>query len=195
MPLLGEDIVLRPIVESDAEAIFRSLSNAEIRRLTATEENYSFDQVRSYCAGLLAAADRFDYGIIKASQGEKLIGEISLNEIDWNHKQANFRICLFEPGLFGLGIGTQAALLLLHFAFEQLNLRWVVLEVLDFNKRAIGLYRNLGFCEFNFPNDEPIVDDKRYIYMTLNQQDFFDSVLGPPAECTYEKSTGPGKTQ
>lgn len=47
--------------------------------------------------------------------------------------------------MWGKGIGTDTMSLILEFAFNELNLHRVYLQVFSFNERAIKLYEKIGF--------------------------------------------------
>jgi RimJ/RimL family protein N-acetyltransferase len=73
------------------------------------------------------------------------IGNTGLHQIDWKNRMAVFGIVLGEKAYWGQGFGTEAARTILRFAFEELNLHRVELEVFDFNPRAIRSYEKVGF--------------------------------------------------
>jgi RimJ/RimL family protein N-acetyltransferase len=56
-----------------------------------------------------------------------------------------FGIVIGEKAHWNRGFGTEATRLALRFAFGELNLHRVELEVFAFNKRAIRAYEKAGF--------------------------------------------------
>ena len=54
---------------------------------------------------------------------------------------------LGNPDDWGKGFGTEAARLLIDYAFQELNLFKLQLTVFDFNDRAIALYKRMKFKE------------------------------------------------
>ncbi len=75
----------------------------------------------------------------------KAIGICGLHNKNEINRTANFGIFLGDKNYWGHGIGTEATLLILDYAFNVLNLNSVYLEVIDFNKRAIKSYEKCGF--------------------------------------------------
>lgn len=142
--ITGSKIIMRPIVAEDAPAMFASLYDKESLRLTGTQQNFTFEQVQSYCEGLLAANDRVDFAITRLEDG-LYVGEVVLNNIDWRNRSANFRIALAGSQFFGQGYGTEATQLILEYGFGQLKLHRIELEVYDFNLRAQHVYEKVGF--------------------------------------------------
>lgn len=145
-PLLrGENVLLRPLSEADSEAMFASLEDSEVARLTGTHGTFDFDSVREFCARSQATEDRYDYVICDPNHPQVALGEVVLNDIDEANQSANFRVSLYSQDLFNMGWGTEAIALLLDFAFQVLELNRVELEVYEFNTRAIRVYEKLGF--------------------------------------------------
>ena len=71
-------------------------------------------------------------------------GSISLKEINQKDKNAEFAISIREK-YRGKGYGKKAIKMLLDIAFNELELNKVYLNVLSTNKRAIELYKSVGF--------------------------------------------------
>ena len=142
--LVGNRVVLRPITGADTAAMFASLSDKESQRLTGTQESFTFEQVQNYCQGLEGADDRVDYAIT-LKDDPAYLGEVVLNEIDWETRSASFRIALASEKLFGKGYGTEATRLIIEFGMQTLKLHRIELEVYDFNPRARHVYEKAGF--------------------------------------------------
>lgn len=141
---MGARVVLRPIVESDAQAMFASLADEETMRLTGTTVRHDFEAVRAHCAGLDDRHDRVDLAITDPTDG-RWLGEVVLMDLDPQHRSAGFRIALAAERLAGRGYGREAARRLLAWGFDHLGLHRVGLEVFAFNARAIHVYETLGF--------------------------------------------------
>ena len=142
--LTGQKVVLRPVTVDDADAMFASLSDEESRRLTGTHSDFTLEQVRDFCARVSAADDRADYAVTLPGD-PAYRGEAVLNDIDLVNRSAGFRIALVGTENRNQGYGTEAAALLLEYAFNTLKLHRIALEVYDFNPRALHVYKKLGF--------------------------------------------------
>lgn len=144
--LKGERVTLRPLTADDAEAVFASLADEDMLRLTGTQQTFSLAQVRAFCTRVESADDRLDYAVT-LSGDPRYRGEVVLNEIDWTNKSANFRIAVSGAENRGRGYGTEAAQLVLAHAFNTSGLHRVSLEVFDFNPTAQHVYQKLGFVQ------------------------------------------------
>lgn len=146
-PILeGKKVILRPLTEADADAVFASLSDEESMRLTGTQVTFTSEQVRAFCTRVAEADDRLDYAITLPDDPHYR-GEVVLNEIDWTNRSANFRIAISGLENREKGYGTEAAQLVLRYAFDVLRLHRVSLAVFDFNPRAQHVYKKLGFVQ------------------------------------------------
>ena len=68
-------------------------------------------------------------------------------DIDFESRICGFRIALFNKEYFGMGIGYRAVYETIKYAFEELKLHRIELEVFDYNKRAKRTYEKVGFKE------------------------------------------------
>jgi RimJ/RimL family protein N-acetyltransferase len=75
----------------------------------------------------------------------RLIGNCGLHSIDLKNRSAIFGIFVGDKEYWGKGYGTDAARTLLRYAFEQVGLNRVELDVYAFNARAIRSYEKAGF--------------------------------------------------
>lgn len=75
----------------------------------------------------------------------KLIGNCGLHRVDMKNRSGVFGIFIGDKTYWNKGYGTDATRSLLRFAFEELGLNRVELEVYDFNLRAMRAYEKAGF--------------------------------------------------
>lgn len=80
-----------------------------------------------------------------AGRDDRCAGHVGLYKIDHRVGQAEFAILLGERGAWGRGVGTKCTRFAVEYAFRQLNLRRVYLDVLATNPRAQHVYEKLGF--------------------------------------------------
>lgn len=76
---------------------------------------------------------------------DRLIGETGFDNIRWQHGESFIGIGLGERDAWGKGYGTDAMHLMLRYAFTELNLHRVSLDVFEYNPRAIRSYEKAGF--------------------------------------------------
>lgn len=83
--------------------------------------------------------------MIRTLEDDRPIGTIGLEDIHWAFGEAWVGIGIGEEADWGKGYGTDAMNIILRFAFQELNLHRVSLNVFQFNERAIRSYEKLGF--------------------------------------------------
>jgi RimJ/RimL family protein N-acetyltransferase len=82
---------------------------------------------------------------IRTLADNQLIGFVAFDGIDWQHGETFVAIGIAEPDYRGKGYGTDAMQLALCYAFSELNLQRVSLDVFEYNPRAIRSYEKAGF--------------------------------------------------
>lgn len=141
-----DGFVLRLARKEDAEEYYEHNFNPldpETARLTGCKPNFTHDEVVNFFKQCVEAEDRYDFVII--SPDGHIIGESVINEIDDDLRSANFRIGLFHSDEYGRGIGSWALGKTMEFAFEEIKLHRLELDVFSFNLRAIRAYEKAGF--------------------------------------------------
>lgn len=138
--------IMRSAREGDMDAYYEQNYcplDKEAARLTGSKEAFTREEVRGFFLKAIEEDDRFFFLII--SPEGRIIGESMINEIDWELRRANFRIGIYHPAARGRGIGGWAIGLSRDFAFEQLKLHRLELDVYSFNTRAEKAYLKAGF--------------------------------------------------
>ncbi len=74
-----------------------------------------------------------------------MIGFLNLSGFNWTAREAWLGVGIGEREYWGKGYGTDAVNILLRFAFQELNLNRVSLDVFEYNERAVRSYEKLGF--------------------------------------------------
>jgi len=82
---------------------------------------------------------------IRTLEGDSLIGFVELFIPTWIHGDAWVGIGIGDRHYWGKGYGTDAMRLILRYAFQELNLNRVSLDVFSYNPRAIRSYEKAGF--------------------------------------------------
>lgn len=112
------------------------------------------------------SSQRFAWAVEDSKR--RLIGRISLREIDVGKTTARLGISLAQPYV-GQGLGSEAMALFLDHYFGPLNFERMLLDVAAFNQRAVRCYERLGFnylsSEWRSAGNDPalrLLDDPRY---------------------------------
>jgi RimJ/RimL family protein N-acetyltransferase len=82
---------------------------------------------------------------VRTLADDKLIGEMALDVVSWSGREAFVGLSIGDRANWGKGYGTEMMVLLLQFAFLEINLRRVSLSVFEYNPRAVRAYEKAGF--------------------------------------------------
>ena len=170
--LIGKKCSLSPIDVNDYVHYAEWLNNEEVSRyLTVASKVISLEAEKEMLAEL---AKTHTYGIIE-NKTEKLIGNISLMNIDNVQQTAELGIFIGEQSCWNKGYGTEAVSLLIDYGFRVLNLHNIMLRVYAYNERALTCYEKIGFKKIGERRSCICYDRKRYneILMDILAQDFY----------------------
>jgi len=92
----------------------------------------------------------------------RCVGTARLHGLDAATHSAWYAIGIFDVRFWNQGLGTEATLLVLKFAFAQLQLHQVFLRVLEYNQRAIAVYKKCGFAVQRVEQESVTVGDQRH---------------------------------
>jgi len=82
---------------------------------------------------------------IRTLADDRLIGGIGLDGIYWTHGDCFVGIGIGNREDWGKGYGTDAMKIILRYAFIELNLHRVSLDVFEYNPRGVRSYEKAGF--------------------------------------------------
>ena len=85
--------------------------------------------------------------VLRALDDGRLVGFVRLYDIIWTHGSALVAISVPDAREQGKGFGRDGLGLLLRYAFHELGLHRLWLDVFGYNERAIHLYAGAGFRE------------------------------------------------
>ncbi|EAA9756084.1 N-acetyltransferase, partial [Salmonella enterica] len=137
-------IYLRPFESTDVDGYFPGLFDAEMRRLTGTQNSFTRSQVERYIENAAQDDSRLML-LIALQENDQVIGDIALMDMHTKNRSAHIRIAIDNTEHQGKGYGSEALLLMLDYGFGICNLHRIELEVYAFNPRAIRTYEKLGF--------------------------------------------------
>jgi RimJ/RimL family protein N-acetyltransferase len=148
--LSGKLVRLRPVEEADIDRIYAWINDWEVKRWLGGPSRYPFSYADEQAWIKLAVhrtkPPEISWSIVTLDDGRH-IGSIGLHGIDGADRHASLGIMIGDHDYWSHGYGTDAITTLLHYAFDEMNLHRVWLEVLDDNARGIACYRKCGFIE------------------------------------------------
>jgi RimJ/RimL family protein N-acetyltransferase len=146
-PLVDGLTALRPWRDSDLGALVLACRDPEIVRWTRVPEDYSEPDARVY---LLQRYDAVMAGTtapfaIVASDGDALLGSISLMRLDWDHRRGEVGYWLAREAR-GQGHATRGVRLICDWAFESLGVERIDLLAATENAASQRVAERSGFA-------------------------------------------------
>ena len=156
--LQGEMVRLAAVnPETDSKLFAKWARDTEYLRMldTSPVRQWSERQYKKWFKEDLEKGKRDDFlFLIRTLENDEAIGFIELDGVHWSHGDSYVGIGIGEREYWGKGFGTDAMKVVLRYAFEELNLHRVSLNVFEYNQRAIHSYEKVGFvvegCERQF---------------------------------------------
>lgn len=160
LPLRTERLVLRPLRETDAEALFTIFSDERVMRYWSTPPWTSHEPAQAMIAADLAQTtrDHLRLGIELVERG-LLLGTCSLFSINFTCRRAEVGYGL---GSFAWGHGYmhEALQTLLDFAFGELDLNRIEADIDPRNGASARTLERLGFTKEGCLRERWIVGDE-----------------------------------
>ncbi|SDW75889.1 Protein N-acetyltransferase, RimJ/RimL family [Marininema mesophilum] len=142
----GARIRFTAVTEQAAEAYAKWSEDAEYLRNLDTDYAVprSADSFRAEIQAGSGQGGGIEFAVHTVTD-DKLIGFAALHSIEWNNQAGRLSIGIGEKDCRNKGYGTEALQLLLQYAFHELNLNRVGLDVIGSNRAAIRSYEKAGF--------------------------------------------------
>ncbi len=157
--LKGVQIYLRPICDADTDRVVKWRNDKNVVK------NFIYRIPISREAHLDWLKNKVEQGnvhqfVICRNADEIPLGSVYLQNFEEEHKKAEEGIFLGEEQAYGKGIGTEAAKLILKYAFEQLQLHKVVARVLAYNQASVRMHEKAGYVREAYFREELFLDGK-----------------------------------
>lgn len=141
--LIGKKVNLRPVHRSDVPTLTRWINDPEIRQFMVNDFPFTEKQEEAWYEKI-GANDESIVLIIETKAGI-MIGCMGLHEINWRDRVATTGALIGEKSYQDKGLGTDAKMALLDYAFNTLNLRKICSRVTAFNKRSLQYSLHCGY--------------------------------------------------
>lgn len=177
----GSQIKITALTEQDAENFAKWSEDSNYLRNLDTD--YAIPRnIDYYIPGIQSATannTEMEFGIRKIDNNE-LFGFIAIHGIEWNNRAARMAIGIGQAEHRSKGYGTEAIQLILRFAFHELNLHRVGLDVNSNNEEAIRSYEKAGFVVEGRIRESVLRDGEAIdrIYMGILYSEWKEKYMG-----------------
>lgn len=161
---LGENmedgrIYLRLMTREDTDNIIKWRNNDEVRSQFIYQKPFTKESHEKWIETMVETGKVVQM-IIVLNDGDRPIGSVYVRDIDDEHKKGEYGIFIGEMDCLSKGYGTEAAELMVQYAFEYLGLHKLMLRVYADNERAIKSYEKAGFVKEAYLKDDVYVQGK-----------------------------------
>lgn len=159
LKIKGSQIYLRPITLEDTDMVVRWRNSEKVVQNFIYRKNISREDHINWFHNKIETGQVVQF-IICDLQTDKPLGSIYLQNFEDENRKAEWGIFLGEQEAYGKGVGTQAASLLLDYAFSVLKMHKVVSRVLAYNQASIRMNEKAGYVQEAYLKDELFLDGK-----------------------------------
>jgi RimJ/RimL family protein N-acetyltransferase len=145
--IAGEHVILRAFEREDAERCYRWMNDPNIVRTLKARYPIAFQNEAEWLERAMHSSHTERHFAIERRDDRSHIGNASLHDIDWVSHTSWFGLFIGEPTAWNRGFGGDAIEALVRFAFEEMNLGKLRINVFDYNDRAKHVLHGHGFVE------------------------------------------------
>ncbi|MFY4777344.1 GNAT family N-acetyltransferase [Metabacillus sp. RGM 3146] len=156
----GDKVKLSIAREEDSEIMLKWGEDSEYLRNVDTE--IAFPKTKEQLTTKGQKDLNEVYFRLRTIDEDHLIGFVAIHSIEWNNRAGLLAIGIGESSNRNKGYGSDALKLILRYAFHELNLDRVGLEVIEYNKGGIRSYEKVGFQQEGKKRSVVYRDGKRY---------------------------------
>lgn len=144
--LPGKHLYLRPLELADAETVCDWMNDREVLRFLPMTIPINRFREEEFLKTLYQDMVNLHLGIVRR-QDNKLIGTVSLADLEVISRHARLSLIVGEKTAWGKGFGTEADSLMVHYGFEFLNLHRVYAHVLAGHEASLKVLQELHFTQ------------------------------------------------
>ena len=143
--IAGEHVILRAFEREDAERCYRWMNDPNIVRTLKSRYPIAFSNEIEWLDRAMHATSNERHFAIERKDDRSHIGNASIHGIDWVSRTSWFGLFIGEPTAWNRGFGGDAIGTLIRFAFDEMNLEKLRINVFDYNDRAKHVLEGHGF--------------------------------------------------
>ena len=145
--IAGEHIILRAFERDDAERCYRWMNDPNIVRTLKSRYPIAFQNEMEWLDRAMHSTPSERHFAIERKDDRTHVGNASIHDIEWVSRTAAFGLFIGEPSAWNRGFGSDAIRTLVRFAFDEMNLRKLRINVFEYNERAKHVLEAQGFVQ------------------------------------------------
>jgi RimJ/RimL family protein N-acetyltransferase len=145
--IAGEHVILRAFEREDVERCYRWMNDPNIVRTLKSRYPIAFQSEAEWIERAIHATPYERHFAVERKDDRAHIGNASIHNIDWVSRTGWFGLFIGEPSAWNRGFGSDAIMTLVRFAFDEMNLQKLRVNVFDYNDRAMHVLLTHGFVQ------------------------------------------------
>jgi RimJ/RimL family protein N-acetyltransferase len=145
--IAGEHVILRAFERDDADRCYRWMNDPNIVRTLKTRYPIAFQGEVEWLERAMHPGPNERHFAIERKDDRTHVGNASIHDIDWVSRTGWFGLFIGEPAAWNRGFGGDAIQTLVRFAFDEMNLYKLRINVFDYNERAKHILLAQGFVQ------------------------------------------------
>jgi RimJ/RimL family protein N-acetyltransferase len=145
--IAGEHVILRAFEHEDAERCYRWMNDPNIVRTLKSRYPIAFQNEVEWLDRAMHPGPTEREFAIERKDDRSHIGNASIHDIDWVSRAAWFGLFIGEPAAWNRGFGSDAIQTLMRFAFEEMNLLKLRINIFNYNEKAKHVLATHGFVQ------------------------------------------------
>ena len=145
--IAGEHVILRAFEPDDAQRCYLWMNDPNIVRTLKSRYPIAFQNEVEWLERSMNASASERHFAIERRDDRTHIGNASIHDIDWISRTGWFGLFIGEPTAWNRGFGSDAIQTLVRFAFDEMNIRKLRINIFDYNDKARHVLTSRGFVQ------------------------------------------------
>jgi len=145
--IAGEHVILRAFERDDVERCYRWMNDPNIVRTLKTRYPIAFQGEVEWLERAMNPGPNERHFAVERKDDRTHVGNASIHDIDWISRAGSFGLFIGDPAAWNRGFGGDAIQTLVRFAFDEMNLVKLRINVFDYNERAKHVLEERGFTQ------------------------------------------------
>jgi len=165
--ITGKKVNLRAFEKKDLKIVCSWENNPDVEKFFNDPYPKSLEDEEKWLKRLTEDHE-YEAKIFAIEYERRFIGLIYLSKIDWRARKARLSIFIGEESFRGKSLGVDSVRTLVDFAFQNMNLHRIELEVVKDNIPAGRCYQKAGFTVEGEKKDAWFVDGEYYPVLIMS---------------------------
>ena len=168
----SEHLIFKPITEEDTDMVLKWRNSEAVKNNFLYRKDITREEHLNWLDSKVKTGSVIQF-IIVEKQNERPVGSVYFRDVDHVSKKAEYGIFIGEPDARGHGYGSETAVRMVRYFFDEMKFHKLSLRVLERNLAAVKSYENAGFKVEGRMVDELFVDGtyETVIFMAVFEND------------------------